>query len=428
MVIHQAYAAQFENYRNQRINLRYGIQTLNLPISFSTRMPLGQLSLPHSVINNLKIPLTSYYEIRTEKNEVQIGPYIGILIDKKKGNLERKLNILNEYVSSYEKIGGSILAFSLEGVDRKTNTIEGLLYDPQQKTWEKGIYPFPAAVFKTIRWNGRWRSYFQSMLGKRVFNDYGFDKWQMYQWLHSSSELKRHLPKTVPFNDQDSLELLSEFKQLYIKPVDRSLGKGIKKVSKDGEGITLFEKRGNHTTTIRFKTLDEVQLFLRNRIKKRKYIIQEALDLLSYQGKMIDFRVITVKNSSGKWENQGIISRYGRSNHIVSNISSGGEAESGSATIKKMIDSKAEEALEIEKKMQSLALEAARCIERRGIHCGNLGIDMAIDRNKRIWIIEMNNNNPDHTIALDAGDRELYERTLENIMLYAKCLSGFRGT
>lgn len=75
MVIHPAYVAMFEDHVNQRINLRFGPQTLNLPFSFSSHMRLDQITLPHSVIKSLKIPLSSCYQIKMKRNLVHLVEY-----------------------------------------------------------------------------------------------------------------------------------------------------------------------------------------------------------------------------------------------------------------------------------------------------------------------------------------------------------------
>jgi len=64
-------------------------------------------------------------------------------------------------------------------------------------------------------------------------------------------------------------------------------------------------------------------------------------------------------------------------------------------------------------------------MEGSGGHYGNLGIDMTIDRLRRIWILEANRRNPDHSIAVDAGNVDMYRRCLLANLLYCKRLSGF---
>jgi hypothetical protein len=70
-------------------------------------------------------------------------------------------------------------------------------------------------------------------------------------------------------------------------------------------------------------------------------------------------------------------------------------------------------------------LEVVQNIEQCGVHCGNLGIDIAVDNQKKMWIIEVNNLNPSPLFALDINDRPLFYQIKLMNMLYAKRLAGF---
>jgi len=72
-----------------------------------------------------------------------------------------------------------------------------------------------------------------------------------------------------------------------------------------------------------------------------------------------------------------------------------------------------------------VVLKSCEQLEQTGFRYGNLGFDIAIDTNNHIWIIEINNIYPDHTIALDANDPLLYKTVMTTPLLYAKWLSGF---
>ena len=79
--------------------------------------------------------------------------------------------------------------------------------------------------------------------------------------------------------------------------------------------------------------------------------------------------------------------------------------------------------MEIEK----LALTCCQVLESKGLHLGYIGIDIGIDENHHLWVIEINNRNPDMTIALDANDFQLYYKTKSAPFHYAKWLACFGG-
>jgi len=99
----------------------------------------------------------------------------------------------------------------------------------------------------------------------------------------------------------------------------------------------------------------------------------------------------------------------------------------GERTIQNVLNISDEEAGFIRQQMTDIAMRTAGWLDQHGEHYGNLGIDMAVDWNRKIWIIEVNSRNPDHSIALNAGNHEMYRRCMLANMLYAKRLSGFMG-
>ena len=52
---------------------------------------------------------------------------------------------------------------------------------------------------------------------------------------------------------------------------------------------------------------------------------------------------------------------------------------------------------------------------------------MGMDQDGKLWIIEINNVYPNHTIALDAEDSLMYRTVMSTPLLYAKWLTGFRS-
>jgi len=78
--------------------------------------------------------------------------------------------------------------------------------------------------------------------------------------------------------------------------------------------------------------------------------------------------------------------------------------------------------------MEEIALDVGECLDKSGRFYGNLGVDLALDTDGHIWIIEVNNRNPNHTIAIDAKNRPLFYKARLDSMLYAKFLAGFGRT
>jgi len=183
----------------------------------------------------------------------------------------------------------------------------------------------------------------------------------------------------------------------------------------------VHDKNYTHVFSSRKKFISYVDKHL----PPNTYLIQEAIDLLSINGRIIDFRLMLIKDHIGQWSNMGLLCRYGAKNSIVSNITTGGFAEWGKTALKRILHINGKSASKWTGRMTDLSLQAAREIEKHGIQCGNLGFDLAIDKNKKLWLIEINNQNPDHVIAILAGRTDKFLQARHANMSYARKLAGF---
>ncbi|MBT2601826.1 YheC/YheD family protein [Bacillus sp. ISL-53] len=427
LTIHPNMAKQNNITARKRWFLRFGIQALEIKLRTSSSLEENELKISVDVIENLRIPLNCRFEIRRENNEILLGPYIGILTASKKSSLDESVQYLSNYLYDYDHIGGAALAFSLESINPIENTIEGYLYNSEMKKWEPGVFAYPASVFKIIFLNKYWRNHFQTVFGRRFFNSYVFNKWEMYKWLSESSEFLPYLPKTMIYNHAEDLDfLLGIYNEIFVKPVHGSMGDRIFRVSKNEvNGLKLEYHQNGVPHEKQFSNIQELDAYFKSQFKRKIIILQQALDLISYEGKRIDFRIVMVKNQSGVWEDMCMVAKYGQQGSIVTNILAGGTAEIGEITIQKIFGLSDEEVYRFRKEISRIVLKAADRIEECGVHCGNLGIDVAIDTSRNVWIIEMNNLNPSPLFALDINDRQLFYQIKRLNMLYAKRLAGF---
>ncbi|MCM2532751.1 YheC/YheD family protein [Neobacillus pocheonensis] len=427
LTIHPNEAKQNNILSFKKWFLRFGIQALEIKLKTSSSLNENEIKLSVGIIDFLRIPLCCRFEIRQENNEILLGPFIGILATLKKKSLDESVQYLSNYLYDYEHIGGAVIAFSLEGIDPHRYTIEGYIFNPDRKEWEPGVYSYPASVFKIIYLNKDWRNHFQTVFGSRLFNSYVFNKWEMYKWLSKEANIIPYLPKTVLYSKPQDLEsFLNIYNDIFVKPVHGSMGDRIFKVSKIGKKELNLEYHQNGVPyeTI-FPNVFDLAAFFKAQFKGKTIILQQALDLISFEGKKIDFRIVMVKNQVGVWEDMCMVAKYGQQGSIVTNILAGGTAKIGEITLQKIFSVSDEEVFRLRKEISRIIHDAAQWIEQCGVHCGNLGIDIAIDTLRKIWIIEMNNLNPSPLFALDISDRQLFYQIKRLNMLYAKRLAGF---
>lgn len=407
--------------RNQSLFLQFGVTTIPMKLMTSEKVPQGQMLVHDACMKQLKIPAEGQFQVRKDGNTLIVGPYIGLLVDKIKGSLPFK-NLLH-YAKTHRHVNGALLAFSPNDVQPRTKTIRGFMYSPVKKTWIYGQYRYPSSILNKSLTSTPLMAHFQQSLGRTVFNNFRLDKWSMHKLLSRNGSVRTHLPRTILYQSpQDITRMLEQSDEVYMKPVQGSFGSHILKVSKQDTKITVTYKGSLKKV---FGNVRELGQFLRKQNHQSGYLIQESIKLVSSQERLIDFRLILVKDGRGKWKRMGIIARLGPRRSIVSNISKGGTAMEGKRALRRILHKGEAEAGATCLRMEKIARTIAKQLASSGYHAANLGFDFALDTRNKLWIIEVNHNDPNHTIALDAGETQMFHRTIKANMLYAKKLAGF---
>lgn len=406
--------------------LKLGIQTSTINIMITTKYSENELCISENVVKHLKIPLFCEFECRNDHQNLIIGPFIGILAARSNKELVENLNDFSDYVYHYDQIGGAIIVFSLDDVTPDEQTIHGFMYNPTNKEWEEGIYHYPSSLFLRIKWFGpEWQHHFESFMGNKIFNNFYFDKWSIHKQLENSPDLTDYIPKTILYTKpSDILSFLKGNFSAYLKPINSSRGNGIIKIDLSGKNKALVKYfHRSKVTRKRLNNENEINRFFRQRLIAGKYMIQKSLDLVSKNTGIIDFRIYLTKDRTKEWKYITTFSKEGMPGEIVSNINRGGEAGIGLQLLKETLFLSDQEVKEMENTMQTAAIKAVKAIEKSGVHFANTGVDIGVDKNKRVWIIEIQFNSPGQKGFL--LDKTLYHEYLKTIMLYSKRLAEF---
>lgn len=414
------------------LTFKFGLKSCKVKVKLSNSLNENNLLVSEHVLKLLKIPHTSKYSIRLQTNELIIGPYIGILAELTNQKLAILLPTLTSFLKYYNTIGGTIIAFSLEGINSAKQEITGYIFNPKTNKWVHGTYFYPSSILSiteaslTDKWTEfkEKMNHFEKSIGHTVFNYPSFSKWEMHEFL--KHRFRHVLPETFKYQNIKEVKMLvQKHKSIYIKPINGRLGRFIYKVNKTSSGYIVKYRNKKKVAEKRFATENALLDFFKQKLIPGEYLLQEALPLVQHNNSVIDFRVMLARNRSGSWEECGFFSRYGAKGSAISNITAGGRAEAAELTLKKVWHLEEAEINRLKHKIINLCKDVLQVIEKRGFHCGNIGVDIAIDKNRNIWIIEINNQNPDPYIAIFAKRNSYFYKTRHLNMLYAKKLAGF---
>jgi len=152
-------------------------------------------------------------------------------------------------------------------------------------------------------------------------------------------------------------------------------------------------------------------------MKQEPYFVQQGIPLLQYKGRTFDFRIMIQKDANGTWIVSGTVGRVAHPAKIVTNGSQGGTiypvdhllAPHTSAARRK----------ELFRKIRWLGIAGTRQLQRRYPGIREIGMDIAVDRNLKPWILEANTV-PDICPFTKLRDRRMLRDIVRNGKRYGR--------
>ncbi|WP_342432065.1 YheC/YheD family protein [Neobacillus sp. FSL H8-0543] len=413
-----ALAASLGIESKKTITLSFGKRRLPIAITCLQSINKNNILVSEDVITKLLIDTKVKYELLFSNNELIIGPVIGLLLGKSEKRLEKYLNNYLIYTMLYEQINGVLFVFCEEQIDFTNEIITGYLYDPSlPDNWRKCEFPFPGAIFRRVELSQKTLNGLKEKMGEGFFNSQYFDKWQFWNWLSPFDELKEHLAETTNKVTLANVEkFLEKYNGVYLKLKDGSRGKGIYYIEKVESQYVIMKNYQDEITEL---SKDQMIKFLS---KHSIYLLQQPIRLHTFEDRKVDYRVILQKNETGHWQCTGIIARFGNTNAISSNFKANGFALEGTSALKTQFGYDELTAFKKYQEIIRICTDMACKVDEIAGSYGDLGIDVGIDEDDKIWVIEMNKR-PDHDFPLIIKDRKMYYLVKSNPVLYAKYIA-----
>ncbi|WP_134702397.1 YheC/YheD family protein [Ammoniphilus sp. YIM 78166] len=310
-----------------------------------------------------------------------------------------------------------VVLFTPNDVDLKKQRVLG--YVNRGQSWKKESCPFPSISHDV----GYYTSQAALQRVKRVkahpklpFLGYGLgNKWTIQQQLSKFPSLLPHLLPTILLSSSSSvLDMLKKHRSVMLKPVNGKGGRGIIRLTLQGDG-SIVEETGNQAKNYRSSNWK-----LPSQVKKGRYLVQKWIDIRDRKGTVYDIRVLMQKDGSGKWTLTGMGVRQGSQGKITSNLSGGGHAFPVYPFLKEQFSAQA--ANQLERKIREISYAIPDYLEKAyNKRLVDLGLDIAVDRDMKVWIIEVNIK-PGKTLYKKISDFEADRMSLVNPIKYARYL------
>lgn len=416
----------------QNLSLQLGQKRTQATVVRSRSRP-DMIILSSTLSRQLSFPFHSTIRVSYTGQSLHFGPVVGIFTTGANMNSSKpfgaRTSLLRTFLTEGAEDNPIYYVFTKEEIDWKNKTVQGWFY--LSDGWKKIRVPLPDVIFdripnRKIEKTDSMQATIQRLkdLNITMFNQGFFDKGTVHRWLTRNPETEQYVPESILSPTIKSLSrLLNRHQIIYLKPVSGSLGLGIYRVTKhpqDGYYIRYFQ--GNRVILQRFATLDKLiaQHFTQNRLQR--YMAQQAIHLVKDQNKPVDFRVHLHKDDSGKWKVITIAAKKAGEGCVTTHVRTGGELLSTEDFLQMIYPNRV---AAIKRKISLASITIARTVEA---NCegalGELGLDIGIDRNGRIWVFECNAK-PGRHIFHHPTQKEAGRESARHIVLYSRKLSNF---
>lgn len=435
IMLGDAYLRQWKIPKGQPVTLKFGAMRQYVkvvPVERFDGMRIGQsLARKMGLIGSTSLRL----RYRESDAVLAMGPLIGVLIsrddpehhDRPFGSITM---FCKELVDACAAQGAHVYFFTPEHLKGSYDAIEGWVY---AEGWRKAIVPAPDVVnnrltSRKLENRPNVQEFIQSVKYRHkssVFNEKFLDKPEVFEALAKDASLIKYLPESHVLRNYPMLKTMcGRYSSVFLKPVRGSLGKGIIRVTRvDSEAYAAQYATVGGTRKQQFSSLLKLYGSISGKMKTVRYQIQQGLQLIDIAGRPVDFRALVQKNEHGKWALTSIVGRTAGSHHFVSNLARGGTL----STVREAVGRSnltAANKQEAPQRLQKAALDIAHGIDTFiPAHFGELGIDLALDTNGRVWLLEVNSK-PSKNDNTPMPDQKI-RPSVRNMVRYARHLAEF---
>ncbi|KMY50026.1 YheC/YheD family protein [Peribacillus loiseleuriae] len=271
-------------------------------------------------------------------------------------------------------------------VNMENRTINGKIYE--NGNWQEKKFPFPDVIYNASYPLTDKAEIIVDFLSEIIpFTSHSVgDKSYVNKLIKKGEMFAQYLIPSMDLIDANRfMQMVRHYPKVIMKPVSGNQGKGIIFIEKEGND----KYRVNETGDISIYTKQELVEFTSRKIQEQKYLAQQFISCQIKSGQVYDFRLHVQKNGEGKWVITSIYPRIGTVGSIAPNIGSGGYTGYLDIFLQKEFD---DSWYNIKKTLEYFAINFSNHFDSLydDVSLDELGIDVGIDENQKLWLFEVN--------------------------------------
>lgn len=391
------------------------------------------LYLSQEVFDKLLLVDNVDLDIWRKENELYLGPVIGIFVNLR---YLKSIEDGDPPLSSEKNMQANteenclIYYFSIENIDWQQNKIKGFTYIKRLGLWKNYWLPMPNVIYD----RGTRFDTDEKLLVKDIRKKFKDDpniylinscdylgKWKCYKCLSKYPEINNYLPRTTLFsNFNDILIMLKQYEFVFLKFSYGSMGRQVLSIRQLGENYKI----NYYSDGLKEEILDieKLRQHVMNFATGKQYIIQQGCNLIKYKGRNMDMRVLINKDGNGNWRAMYNVCRVAAANSTITNYSSGGAEFNYDDIYKELTKDNPGINLPTYDEIAEVTIKIATYIEKEYGTFGEIGMDIAMDNEGKLWFIE-GNTKPDKDPDASVQDTEGIMLECVYILQYAKYLT-----
>lgn len=383
-------------------------------------------------------PMHFNIQYMSKLTTIKIGPLISVLINKETPeDMNKPFGVISSFCRELSEacyaIGAIVYFFTPSSIPLNGTFINGWILDGE---WKKKSLPLAEIIYNRLPTRQIenqapvQRLFTQTAKNHNIFifNERFLDKHDVFHTLQDDESIKHYLPESLLLEDFSTLKyMINKYNVVYVKPVQGSLGRGIFRItSLDIQKKFTLEKASSPSQKpLKFSTLTNLYRAFKSNLSHKQYQIQQGLSVIQVGRSPVDFRALVQKNSKGGWSITSIVARTAGNERFVANLARGGSIDTVTNTLPR---TNLPQHLNTEDMLLALkraAIAISEAIDRNiDAHFGELGVDLAIDVQGKVWLIEVNSkpSKNDNTPLRENKIRP----SVRKVVSYAKYLTGFK--
>lgn len=389
------------------------------PFSFHNS---SMIQLSKSLRSKLILPQDWNPKLLSAGRVITLGPIIGILAARP---FDRQTTYFQHLFRLAKEKQMFVYVFEPQDINWDQQVIKGTTLNGE------GIFPFPAVIYDRL-------------FSRKANNDYDIDeirakletlnkipflnppamveltsnKWETHQLL--SDEHDEYLPETRRFKHfTDLTEMLDRYGEVFIKPIDGSMSRGVMRIIRRPTEILMFHV---YTKTVQqFSRIEELFNVIEPFIETTPHLIQEGIRRKKYNGKNLEIRVYMQKNEKQIWFRTGMVARLTSNEVMTEDL----EVNLRLSIVMNRLYQDPTERRYMTNQLGRIARKIVATVEQEVGDFGELAVDLCIDQYDSIKLLEINAK-PDN---LFSQIRAYKLRSLAGIRLlnYAASLAGYKN-